>query len=301
MKIGIVGNTNKPKATQAIQQFVEFLRDRNLSVVYAASLRRHLPANDSELFLPIQDLGKSCDVVVAFGGDGTILSTAKDVGATGVPILGVNIGTLGFLAEVVVDELEETIDLLLQGKYEIIERMILRVDIIRDYLTKTYYALNDVVLDKGLASRLIYIDTKVDSVQLNSYRADGLIVATPTGSTAYSMSAGGPLVVPNMHAFLVTPICPHSLTVRPIVLASNSHIELTIRKEAEPVQVNIDGQNRYKLLFNETVRISRADYNLNWISIGKREFFEILRTKLNWGASNNIMRDTFSESEEDEE
>lgn len=298
MKIGIVGNTSKPRAAEVIQQFVHLLRDRDLDIVYAEHLKRHVPITDADQVLPIQELGHACHVLVVFGGDGTMLSTAKDVGASGVPILGVNIGTLGFLAEVIVEELEDTIDLLIQGEYTIIERMILRVDIIREYLTKTYYALNDVVLDKGLASRLIYIDAKVDSVPLNSYRADGLIVATPTGSTAYSMSAGGPLVVPNMHAFLVTPICPHSLTVRPIVLAHNSVIDLSIRKEAEPVQVNIDGQNRYKLLFHETVRISQADYNLNWISIGKRDFFEILRTKLNWGAGNNRVQAHVSNQKE---
>lgn len=285
MKIGIVANTHKAKAFTVINTFADLLQQRNVSVIYSDDLRNFLSLPANQQTAPVSQIGQECSVVVAFGGDGTILATAKHVGPSGVPILGVNIGTLGFLAEVTVEELEITIDDLLKNKYSIVERMVFKVDIERDYLTKTYYAVNDVVLDKGLSSRLIFIDTKVDGVFLNSYRSDGLIVATPTGSTAYSMSAGGPLVVPDLHAFIVTPICPHSLTVRPIVLSDDSIVELSIRKEAEPVQVNIDGQNRYKLLFNETVRISKADYILRWISIGKGDFFHILRTKLNWGAN----------------
>ncbi len=285
MKIGIVGNTQKPKALPVINSFVDMLEQRQVELIFAEKLRSFLALDASKHTAPIGEIGNNCDVVVAFGGDGTILATAKHVGASGVPILGVNIGTLGFLAELTVDELASTIDDLLAEKYSIIDRMVLKIDIARDYLTKTYFALNDLVLDKGLASRLIFIDAKVDGTFLNSYRADGLIIATPTGSTAYSMSAGGPLLVPSLHAFIVTPICPHSITVRPIVLAEQSVIELTIRKEAEPVQVNIDGQNRYKLLFHETVRISKADYNVRWISIGKSDFFHTLRTKLNWGVN----------------
>lgn len=285
MKVGIVANTHKPKALPVIKVFTDLLQRRRIPVVYADDLRRFLSLPARQETAPISSIGHSCTVLVAFGGDGTILATAKHVGESGVPILGVNIGTLGFLAEVTVDELETTIDELLHNKYTIIERMLLKIDIERDYLTKTYFALNDVVLDKGLSSRLIFIDAQVNGVFLNSYRADGLIVATPTGSTAYSMSAGGPLVVPDLHAFIVTPICPHSLTVRPIVLADDAVVELSIRKEAEPVQVNIDGQNRYKLLFHEKVRICKSDYNLRWISIGKGDFFHILRTKLNWGVN----------------
>ncbi len=285
MRIGIVGNTHKSKALSVINSFVDQLQQRQVDIIFAKELRSFLSLDADQPTAPVSEIGNNCDVVVAFGGDGTILATAKYVGVTGVPILGVNIGTLGFLAEVTVEELAQTIDDLLAEKYAIVERMVLKMEIERDYLTKTYFALNDVVLDKGLSSRLIFIDVKVDGRFLNSYRADGLIVATPTGSTAYSMSAGGPLLVPNLHAFIITPICPHSITVRPIVLAHDNVVELSIRKEAEPVQINIDGQNRYKLLFHETVRISKADYNIRWISIGKGDFYHTLRTKLNWGVN----------------
>lgn len=287
MKIGIVGNTSKPKAVKVIETFVRLLRERQVPFILDESLRRFFPLGAHDETAPIQQLGKICSVIVVFGGDGTMLSTSREIGLSGTPILGVNIGTLGFLAEVVVEEIEQTLDALIHEQYTIVERMVLRIDVLREYLTKTFYALNDIVLDKGLASRLIFVDTRVNGAFLNSYRADGLIVATPTGSTAYSMSAGGPLMMPNMNAFIVTPICPHSLTVRPIVLSDDSSIELSIRKEAEPVQVNIDGQNRYKLLFNETLKVTKAEYNLRWISIGRRDFFQILRTKLNWGSDNH--------------
>lgn len=290
MRIGLVGNTSKKKAAYIIQEFVKHLNKHHVPVIYADNLTKFLNLSHRNRVCPITQLGRECSLVVAFGGDGTILSTAREVGASGVPIFGVNIGTLGFLAEVLIDELEQTVKDIINQNYTIIERMILRVDVRKEYLTKTYYALNDVVLDKGLVSRLIFIDARVNDTLLNSYRGDGLIISTPTGSTAYSLSAGGPLVVPNLHAFIVTPICPHSLTVRPIVLAKDSVINLSIRKEAEPVQVNIDGQNRYKLLYRESLIIQKADYNLKWISIGKRDFFEILRTKLNWGAANSISR-----------
>ncbi|MBN1466779.1 NAD(+)/NADH kinase [candidate division KSB1 bacterium] len=289
MKIGIIANINKPEAFSVISSFVRLLTERHIPCVYAENLHHYLSLTDQET-APLSDIGNRCTVVVTFGGDGTILSTAQHVGATGVPIMGVNIGTLGFLAQVTVEELATTVADLVDENYSIVERMVFQVAIDRNGVRKTYFALNDVVLDRGLGSRLIFIDARVNGVFLNSYRADGLIIATPTGSTAYSMSAGGPLAVPDLHAFIVTPICPHSLTVRPIVLADDCSIELSIRKEAEPVQVNIDGQNRDKLFFNETVHIAKADYNLRWISIGQSEFFHTLRTKLNWGADHDGVR-----------
>ncbi|MBN1560962.1 NAD(+)/NADH kinase [candidate division KSB1 bacterium] len=289
MKIGIIANTKKPKAFSVIQTFVALLRQRRIPFIYAENLQKFLSLTTDQETAPLAEIGNSCTVVAAFGGDGTILATAQHVGITGVPILGVNIGTLGFLAQVTVEELEKTVEDLLDKNYSIVERMVFRVVIKGEEQSSTYYALNDVVLDKGLGSRLIFIDAMVNGIFLNSYRADGLIVATPTGSTAYSMSAGGPLAVPDLHAFIVTPICPHSLTVRPIVLADDCTVELSIRKEAETVQVNIDGQNRHRLSSHESVCIAKANYNLRWISIGQSEFFHTLRTKLNWGADHKSM------------
>jgi len=287
MNIGIVGNTGKPSALEVITEFAQVLTRQNVSCIFADDLvgRLDLPGNAS--IAKISELGALCSVVISFGGDGTILSTAKEIGASGTPILGVNVGTLGFLTEVLVQELEETVVDLIENRYTITDRMVLHVRIGDEENGKNFYALNDVVIDRGSGSRLIYIDAHVDGTFLNSYRADGLIVATPTGSTAYSLSVGGPLLVPNLHAFIVSPVCPHSLNVRPIVLAKDSVITLAVRQEAEPVQVNIDGQNQYKLMSHEKVFVSRAHYDLRLISTGKRDFFSVLRAKLYWGVENS--------------
>ncbi|MDZ7369728.1 MAG: NAD(+)/NADH kinase [candidate division KSB1 bacterium] len=263
------------------------LQTRNLDYFFSEDLKRFLDSPEKEKVLRIERLAEICDVLATFGGDGTILSTARQIGAAGKPILGINIGTLGFLAEVLMEEVEQTLDDLIAGHYTLIDRMALRITVERKYLRRTFYALNDVVVDRGPTTKLIYIDARVNGRFLNSYRADGLIVATPTGSTAYSLSAGGPLLMPTMNALIVTPICPHSLSVRPIVLTDDCIVELSIRKEAEPVQINIDGQNQCQLLAKERLLVAKAEYSVKWISIGQRDFFAVLRSKLNWGSENN--------------
>ncbi|MDZ7722132.1 MAG: NAD(+)/NADH kinase [candidate division KSB1 bacterium] len=257
---------------------------RNISYVLESELANQITSGKTESTLPVQEIGPACDVVVAFGGDGTILAAAQFTAKNDVPILGVNIGTLGFLTEIVTSELEDAVERLISGNYSTINRMALSVQILGNSCRDEFLSLNDVVLDKGASSRLIYIDAYVDGLFLNSYRADGLIVSTPTGSTAYSMSAGGPLMVPEMHAVIVTPICPHSVTMKPIIISCESSIELSIRPEAEHIQLNIDGQNKCDVHYTEKVKITRAAVDVPWISIGMHDFYDILRTKLNWGA-----------------
>ena len=284
MTIGIIGNIDKPKALEAIKKFVSILSQYHVDYVFSKDLVHHIPVQENDRVEVLTKLTNVSDIIVAFGGDGTILSTANIIGKSGVPILGVNIGTLGFLTEVVTEELEDTVKRLVDEKYSIINRMALRIEILQNHCQSIYYALNDVVLDKGAGSRLIYIDVYVDNRFLNSYRSDGLIVSTPTGSTAYSMSAGGPLVVPTMHAAVVTPICPHSVTMKPIVLSGDSEIELSIRKEATNAQLSVDGQTQCQVRYFEKVKVVKAEYDVKWISLGRHDFFDILRTKLNWGA-----------------
>lgn len=284
MKIGITANIKKKQALPGVEKLRSILKQRDIEYILDQELLSKITTCPEESNLPLPSLGNSCDLVVAFGGDGTILAAAQDTAKSGVPILGVNIGTLGFLTEIVIQELEDAVDLLMDGHYSIINRMALSVNVIRNSCTNEYMSLNDMVLDKGASSRLIYIDAHVDGRFLNSYRADGLIVSTPTGSTAYSMSAGGPLMVPEMHAIIVTPICPHSVTMKPIVLSGESSIELSIRPEAENIQLSVDGQKKCNLEYHEKVRIIKAKVDVPWISIGKHDFFDILRTKLNWGA-----------------
>jgi NAD+ kinase len=281
--VGIVANRFKPKARSAIKEFVTLLQQAHARVLYAAESAEFLKLPASGNIVALAELGGQCDVVVAFGGDGTLLSTASEVGASGVAILGVNLGGLGFLAECKTDELEAMVHDLIHGQFTVIERMVLAVRVHVSGQIKNYWALNDVVVDKGTSARLILIDTLVDGDYLNTYRSDGLIIATPTGSTAYSLSAGGPLLMPVMQAIIVTPICPHSLTVRPIVLSSASVLSISTRGQEKPVQVNIDGQNRFAIRAGDWLEISQATYSIKWVSSNKRDFFSILRTKLNWG------------------
>ncbi len=286
MILGIIGNTNKPKVKRVVKEFTGILDQKQIKYVYASDLVNFLSLNSDQNTVDLDCIGKACDIVVAFGGDGTILSTANVVGHHGVPILGVNSGGLGFLAEVMVDEIHQAIDDLLNKNYSIIDRMLLSVIIHQNGKSFHYTALNDVVVDKGLGPRLIYADVTVNNMFLNTYRSDGLIVASPTGSTAYSLSAGGPLLMPTMNAIIVTPICPHSLTERPIVLSEHAELNISIKPGQDSVQVSLDGQSIANLQENDSVEIKKAHYPLKWVSIGKRDFFEILRTKLNWGIDN---------------
>ena len=283
MKFGIVGNTNKPKVRQIIPKFVEHLQKINVEFVYAEDLCPFLNLDDCAKIAPLEKIGHLCDVVITFGGDGTLLYTASKVGITGVPILGVNIGALGFLTEIVLEDLNQTVQEILAKRYSILERMVLETLVEQKHETSTYFALNDIAVDKGRGARLITIEVCVDRVLLNRVRSDGVIVSTPTGSTAYSLSAGGPLMEPTMKAMIVTPICPHSLTVRPIVLADNRTIQIRLIAPETHAQINIDGQYRINITSQDRITIRKADHTVKWIFTGKRSFYEILRTKLNWG------------------
>jgi len=289
MKIGIAGNINKPKVRDVIREFVDYLELKKIRFIYAQELKEFLRLGNQDQFIPLNRIGQVADIVVAFGGDGTILSTANMVGHSGVPILGVNSGGLGFLAEVVVEELKQTIDDLITGKYTVIDRMLLDVKVVKKDREFSFSALNDMVVDKGTGPRLILIDVYINNTFLNTYRSDGLIVATPTGSTAYSLSAGGPLLMPTMNAIIVTPICPHSLTVRPIVLSENSLLHVALKPGQDAAQINLDGQSIMTLKPDEKIEIRKADFALKWVSVGERDFFEILRTKLHWGIANTRM------------
>ncbi len=281
MNIGIVGNTAKPRVRPAIEKFTGLFKQHDVSFFFAHDLAGFLDIETN--IVNHEKLGEFCDVVVAFGGDGTILATARKIGRSGVPILGVNMGGLGFLAEVVVDELERAADILVNEKYSMIERMVVKVKIWSKESSRTFYALNDVIIDKGPVPRLKYIDVKVNGKFLNTYRSDGIIISTPTGSTAYSLSAGGPLLMPTMDAFIVTPICPHSLTVRPVVLGGNNVLRVNVLPDQDPANVSVDGQSLARVSTEESIEIKKADYTVRWVSTGLHDFFTVLRTKLHWG------------------
>ena len=283
MIIGIIANTHKPRIANVVQDFVFLLKKYSVEAVFSSELKGMMPNGNAFSYIANSELGTSCDFVVTFGGDGTMLSTVKDLGRSKTPILGVNMGGLGFLAEVVVDEMELAIQALIDGDYSVTDRMMLQGVIHTSKFTETIFALNDCIIDKGTSARLLYIEAKVDDVLLNTYRSDGVIVSTPTGSTAYSLAAGGPIVVPKMNAILVTPICPHSLTVRPIVLSDESILKLCIGPDQAIAQIHFDGRGKMDLHPGDWVEIKKADFRVNWISLGQHDFYEIIRSKLNWG------------------
>ncbi len=283
MIIGIAGNKKKPRVREAILRFAAYLDELGVPMVFDRDLTSFLGLGADKTAVPLNQIGHRCDIMAAFGGDGTLLATASEVGSSGTPILGVNLGGLGFLAEVPLGEMEEAVDDLVAGNYSLLERMILKVTIYQNGGVKTFFALNDLVVEKGVSPRLILVEICVDGTYLNTYRCDGVIIATPTGSTAYSLSAGGPLMMPNMEAMIVTPICPHSLTVRPIVLSERSRLELRLVNQVSAAQINVDGQSSVSLHPEDKVTVEKGPYSIKWVDTRKRDFFSVLRAKLNWG------------------
>lgn len=283
MTIGIVANTTKPVVRQVIPELLSWLYQHDITCIFDSSLSNFLQLSPPLApAMRTEDLAESCDIIIAFGGDGTFLSVARAVGGSGVPILGVNLGGLGFLAEVRTEELYVCLEDVINGNYDIIERMVLRATIVASPEIH-YYALNDVVIDKGGSLRLLQIETYVDDTFLNNYIADGLIIATPTGSTAYNLSAGGPIVIPTMNVLIINPLSPHSLSARPVVVPEESVVRAIVRADDSQVNFIIDGQISCPLKSGDSVEVRVADYQVKWIANKQKNYYEVLRTKLHWG------------------
>lgn len=281
MTIGIIGNTLKPAVRKVVPQFIQWLYSRHVPMFIASDLAAHLEISPKDVSIPTNEIPQQCDMVVTFGGDGTMLAAAQIVGRSGVPILGVNLGGLGFLAEILTDELYSCFGDILDGKYQIIERMVLQVTVLNDGKNQEFFALNDAVVEKGGFSRMVKVDISIDNKFFNTYHCDGLIISTPTGSTAYSLSAGGPILVPTMEAMIVTAICPHTLAARPLVIPDSSVVATSVSSQQGPVILNIDGQLGCKLSPQSKVEISRADYFVRWVKSPHKNFYDVLREKLN--------------------
>ena len=257
-----------------MRKFLGFLRKRGLACLLEEGLGDLFP--DTE----VGDLGGT-DLVVAIGGDGTILRTARELRGT-VPILGVNLGRLGFLAEVSAEELEEAFGEVLDGRVRVEERTGLSA--YAEGEGEVFFAVNDVVLERGASPRMMEVRVFVEDELLGSYLADGIIFATPTGSTAYSLSAGGPIVHPGLDALILTPICPHSLSVRPMVLPPDEEVVVRVRSDrGEDMALTVDGQVRCGLHPEDTVRVRRAEEKVKLVAFPDRSFYSVLRTKLLWG------------------
>jgi NAD+ kinase len=223
-------------------------------------------------------------MLVVLGGDGTLLSVARLTKGRDVPILGVNLGGLGFLSEVTIEEMLPVLEQVLDGNYEIDRRMMLRAQILRQGTCITEESLlNDVVINKSALARILTLEVRVDGDYLTTFQADGLILSTPTGSTAYSLAAGGPIIYPTLSSILLTPICPHTLTNRPIILPVNSTVEVTLRSEQRDAYITLDGQMGLSFLENDVAKIQQSDYTVPLVKSPFKDYFEVLRTKLKWG------------------
>ena len=230
------------------------------------------------------EISKKCDLALVLGGDGTFLSVARLIIDREVPLIGINLGSLGFLTEVTLEEIYSTLETIFAGNCVIDERMMLKAEIFRNNKKMNEYTvLNDVVINKGALARIINIKTSINEKYLTTYRADGLIIATPTGSTAYSLSAGGPIVDPDLNSIIITPICPHTLTHRPIVLLGSDIIEVKVNSHDSDVLVTLDGQIGIPLKNEDVIKIKKSDRKTYILKHPNKDYFELLRNKLKWG------------------
>jgi len=279
----IVAKTANDDGPRMADELGRWLGARGVAVTYERETASALGLADG---VPRQAIPPDTDLALVAGGDGTLLSVAREVASAGIPILGVNLGSLGFLTELQADERFEALERVLAGRFTIEERQTLRVRYAKRAETtqREYALLNDAVISKSALARMIHIDVQVDGDEVATYKSDGLILATPTGSTAYSLSAGGPILDPRMRAFVITPICPHTMTHRPLVVPSDVHIDLTLRSDGEEVYLTLDGQIGFPLDDGDRLGIDAHPSPVRLVRVAERSFFEILRRKLRWGA-----------------
>ncbi len=281
--IGIIGNFRKPQLWELLPGLVEWLQEHKVTVVLSDRLAgpAYEPPPEVQVH-PAGTLVRHVEMMLSIGGDGTLLSTIRVVGKAPVPILGIHMGGLGFLAEVTMADTFKALEEVLAGKYNLEDRMVLAVDLQHQGKMETYYAVNDVVVDRGSSPRLLMARVEISGRRLNDYVADGLIVATPTGSTAYSLSAGGPIVVPALEALTVTPICPHSLSARSIVVPSSDKIVIRFDEEQEGIRLILDGQVNFKIDSQAVVTARRANWNIQMVKLLDSDYYQVLRAKMGW-------------------
>jgi NAD+ kinase len=280
--IGIISRPRRVDVSGIVPPLIEWLEARNIRANYdqetATSLREDASGKSRH------DLAAESDLLLVLGGDGTLLAAAREAAPKGIPILPINLGSLGFLTSFTLQEMYPALEETLAGHLEASERAMLHAALMRGGKTlDDQRVLNEVVINKGALARMIEVKLTIDQDFVCRYRADGLIVATPTGSTAYSLSAGGPIVHPHVESIIVTPICPHTLSDRPLVVGDKCSIEMNLVGPAESVYLTLDGQKGLQMQSNDRVRIFRAKEPLKLIQPKRKSYYEILRSKLKWG------------------
>lgn len=277
-RIGIVAKRNKPEAIVICNRLAEWLGAKKIKV-YQPTL-----SEGDRKSVGREEVPSDVDMIIVLGGDGTLLSVARQVWNKNIPILGVNLGGLGFLTEITLDELYPVLEKVVRDDYEVNEREVLGVGVIRrGERIAEFIVLNDAVINKGALARIIDLETTINGDYLSTFRSDGLIISTPTGSTAYNLSAGGPIVYPSLHTIIITPICPHTLTIRPIIIPDNVKIRALLKSRDEEVTLTLDGQQGFTLEFEDVVEVKKAEGRILLIKSPYRHYFELLREKLKWG------------------
>lgn len=286
-RIGIVLKPNQPDALRTVCELVSWLDERGIALVGTPEIERQRILDETGCAveqIPREQIAANVDLILVLGGDGTMIATSRMLDDREVPVLGVNYGGLGYLAEFRIEELYQALESILSGNFRLDRRVMLDVELRRggDLITQNR-VLNDVVINKSALARIIEIDAYLNQHFVNSFRADGLIISTPTGSTAYNLSAGGPVIFPSMNAVVITPICPFTLSNRPIVVPDNATIELLLKTDQEEVTLTLDGQVGFSLNVDDRVVIRKSRVTFHLVQPSNRNYFDVLRDKLRWG------------------
>jgi NAD+ kinase len=279
---GVISKPNRELLSSVVPPLVQWLRGRNIDVL--VDQETYDCVNPGVPSVAREELAAQVDLMIVLGGDGTLLSAARALGNQKVPILAVNLGGLGFLTSVTLDELYPLLEQVVAGQHLTSERMMLDAEVMRSgQAAEPQSALNDAVVNKAALARMLDFDVHVDGNHVGRYRADGLVVATPTGSTAYSLAAGGPIIDPDLDAFVITPICPHMLTNRPLVIPDTARIDLDFTAAEEPVFITLDGQIGFQLKPKDHVTITKSKNRVSLVRPPSKTYFQVLRSKLKWG------------------
>jgi NAD+ kinase len=286
-RIGIIAKRNKPEAVTIVKNLVEWLRPKKIEVYIEEEMGNLLsPSCFGPCLNSVErkELPSHVEMMIVLGGDGTLLSVARQVWNRDIPILGVNLGGLGFLTEISLEELHGILERVIQGDFKTDERDVLNAAVIRKgERIVEFTVLNDAVINKGALARIIDLEISINGEYLTTFQSDGLIISTPTGSTAYNLSAGGPIVYPSLHTLVITPICPHTLTNRPIVFPDDVEVRALLESKQQEVILTLDGQQGFPLEFEDVVELRKAEGRILLIKSPHRNYFELLREKLKWG------------------
>ena len=280
MKTAVVVNLSKEEAISCAGEISLLMLSNNAEVYMLSECAPFYKGVKISFTDTIEELFKICDIAITVGGDGTIIHAAKYAASFDKPLIGVNVGRLGFAADIEIDGISE-LTRILNGDYSVEERILFDVEVIKNGVSKNYLAVNDAVIARGQLSKIIDLQVTLDDEEIAKYRADGLLFSTPTGSTAYSLSAGGPIIAPQLDCILMTPVCPHSLFSRSVIFSGNSVLTVSVKIPSECCCVlTIDGEKNVDILAEDTVKIRKSDLKLKFVSINKRNFYRKLNEKL---------------------